>query len=663
MLKRLISAMLVLVLCLGQLTTVSFAANDAPSYTSLSDFTYILDTGAHTVTLTKYIGASSAVTVSGSYTVDGASYATALDSFSVFIGNSTITSVKLCQGTRLANNTAAYLFGMCSGLTSVDLSGLNTSGVTSLRCMFAYCSALETLDLTGLDTSCVTDMTGLFSDCIKLSSLSGYENWDTSLVESIYMAFNKTSSLKTVDLSRWSLSRVTNSGWCFQLCNADQILLPDDLKTISAGFLNHAKQYSGTSFAVPAGVERIGYAHTFYDFGTGNFAEFTVAAGNSNYVATDGVLYSADGKELLAVPRSKTFSGGVFEIPEGVTFLGELCFSRNYNITTLVLPDSLNIYYVGLNDPNYVVKDDDGNLNAGSNLNIAIYRYTGITSYAVKATNPKYACADGIIYSKDMTTVVAVPSRYDRHIAIPQGVTAWGRDALWAINTDTDTELMASCPGVSIPSTLVDISQDQLDMLNRLNAALPAFTITVDPQNSVYCVDDAGNLTIRSTPPVTEPEETQPAPTEPADTTPTEPVSTEPAPTQPVVTVPPVTTEPTETQPPPTTPAATDPAPTEPVDTSPAETVPSETFPSPTVPEETVPPQSQPPETSPEQTQPTGTAPPETDPDTTKVPSSHSDPPGSIFWYLSAAGAVLLAAGAGVAALIYKKKHPNEKNV
>ncbi len=535
--KRTLSLVLALLLCLSQLPVRSFA--DA-AVTPLSDFTSTLDAENHTVTLTKYTGSDSAVTVAGSYVVDGVSYATLLDSTSVFVNNTAITSVTLCDGVGLANNTVAYLFGKCTGLTSVDLSGLNTTGVTSMMCMFANCSALTRLDLTGLDTACVKDMTGLFTGCEKLTTLTGYESWDTGAVESIYMAFNQTTSLEKVDLSRWDLSRVTNSGWCFQFCNANKILLPDSLKTISAGFMNHATKYAGTSFAVPAGVEKIGYAHTFYDFGTGALTEFTVAEGNTRYAAIDGILYSVDGKELLAVPRSKTFAGGVYEIPEGVTFLGELCFSRNYNITTLILPDSLDIHYVGLNDPNYIIHDDNGNLNAGSNLNIAIYCYTGITGYAVKDTNPNYASVDGIVYSKDMTTVIAVPSRYDRHMNIPEGVTKWAYEAMWAVGGATVTGLMSNCPGVSIPSTLVDISQDQIDKLNRLKTANAAFSITVSADNPVYCLDESGYLTTHgftaeTEPVMTEPVEPLPSETEPSGTQPTETTSpeTEPDRTEP----------------------------------------------------------------------------------------------------------------------------------
>ena len=76
----------------------------------------------------------------------------------------------------------------------------------------------------------------------------------------------------------------------------------------------------------------------------------------------------------------------------------------NY-IYTVILPDTYEIEYVPVYDDRYIVFEDTGNLNAGTNLSIAIYCYTGITDYAVMDTNPRYTSVDGIIYSKDMTRV------------------------------------------------------------------------------------------------------------------------------------------------------------------------------------------------------------------------------------------------------------------
>lgn len=442
----------------------------------LQNYTYTLDPESSTVTLTKYIGTASDVTVLPRYMVDDQLYTTVLDSASVFRGNSSLTSVKVAEGVKFKDDSMAYLFSECKNLLSVDM--------------------------TGVDTSCVTDMRYLFDWCSKLSSIAGYEDWDTGAVQNMYKMFNRTSALAKIDLSAWDLSQVINSGWCFRLCMASEILLPDSLKTMSAGFLNHATQYAGTTFTIPSGVEKIGYAHTIYDFATNDFVEFKVPEGNTNYVAIDGILYSADGTEMLAIPRNKAFAGGIYEIPEGVTFLGELSFSRNYNIETLVLPDSYVIEFVDVYDDRYVVWEDLGNLNVGTNLTIAIYCYTGIRDYVVKDTNPNYTSVDGIIYTKDMTAVVAVPTRYGRTINIPEGVTTWNQQAMWNDTEVADLyadhtvdNLLSACGGIHIPSTMVSIDEEQVNLINRLHHKYAdRFEITVHESNPAYCVDENGYL-------------------------------------------------------------------------------------------------------------------------------------------------------------------------
>lgn len=466
--KRIGCLLLLLAFCLIPFTAIS-VSGESDLCTPLSSFQHVVDSENRTVTLSKYIGTSTQVTVPGSYAIDGISYQVILDCRTVFAQNKSIVSVLLSGNIRPANNSCAGLFAGCSQLKKADVSGLDTVGVV--------------------------DMSGLFSGCTRLSDLTGYENWDTGSVQSIYMAFNQTRSLKTVDLRGWDLSGVLNSGWCFQYCGAIKIYLPDSLKTISAGFMNHASQYADSTFSLPASVQQIGYAHTFYDFGTGYFNAFSVPEENTHFSAIDGILYSSDGSELLAIPKGKVFPNGEFQIPEGVTFLGELSFSRNHNISTLILPDSFIIYSVEENDPEYILFMDNGNLNGGSNLNIAIYRFTDITSYAVKDTNPRYSSRDGIIYTKDMTAVVSIPSRYDRLINIPEGVTTWVADTVWI---SEDNEVLGSCPGVYIPATLSDINEVQLSQLNYLKSASSSFTISVHPENPAYCLDENGLLVAHS---------------------------------------------------------------------------------------------------------------------------------------------------------------------
>ena len=61
------------------------------------------------------------------------------------------------------------MFTICSDLTSLDVSGFDTSNVTSMNDMFYGCTSLQTIPQ--LDTSKVTSMYGMFYNCNNLNSI------------------------------------------------------------------------------------------------------------------------------------------------------------------------------------------------------------------------------------------------------------------------------------------------------------------------------------------------------------------------------------------------------------------------------------------------------------------------------------------------------------
>lgn len=262
--KKLTAVLLLLLLVLA-------AGSALAEITPLADFNYMRLEGG--LLLQKYKGTSTAVHVAGSYEIEGTAYGVTLDTASVFRNNTKITSVELDGGIRFATtegdslrkNSMKGLFQGCQGLVSVDLSKISTAGVTDMSYLFSNCRKLKAVDFSNFDTSAVTTLEWLLDYCMSLNNLTGYENWNTGKVESIYKTFNRVSynysadsyrdtRQQKIDISRWDLSKVKNSGWCFQNCRTNAILLPDNLAVISAGFLNHAAQLEGSSFTVPAGV-------------------------------------------------------------------------------------------------------------------------------------------------------------------------------------------------------------------------------------------------------------------------------------------------------------------------------------------------------------------------------------------------------------------------
>ena len=89
------------------------------------------------------------------------------------------------------------IFSGCSSLTSLDLSGWNTSNVTDMQYMFNGCENLKSLDLSHFNTSKVIYMHCMFQYCSSLTSLD-LSGWNTSKVIMMDYMFFGCSSLKTI---------------------------------------------------------------------------------------------------------------------------------------------------------------------------------------------------------------------------------------------------------------------------------------------------------------------------------------------------------------------------------------------------------------------------------------------------------------------------------
>ena len=109
------------------------------------------------------------------------------------------------------------MFNNCASLTSLDVSGFDTSRVTSMSSMFSGCNSLASLDVSGFNTSGVTGMSSMFNNCYSLTSLD-VSGFDTSGVTSMSNMFNNCYSLTSLDVSGFDTSGVTNMSSMFSYC-------------------------------------------------------------------------------------------------------------------------------------------------------------------------------------------------------------------------------------------------------------------------------------------------------------------------------------------------------------------------------------------------------------------------------------------------------------
>lgn len=114
-------------------------------------------------------------------------------------------------------------FSHCSALTALDLSSFNTSNVSNMSGMFAECSSLTSLDLSNFDTSNNTSMNYMFSNCSALTYLD-VSSFDTSKVTDMTQAFGGCRLLTSLDVSSFTADALTTANSMFYQCRAVTML-------------------------------------------------------------------------------------------------------------------------------------------------------------------------------------------------------------------------------------------------------------------------------------------------------------------------------------------------------------------------------------------------------------------------------------------------------
>ena len=109
---------------------------------------------------------------------------------------------------------------MCDRLvSSLDVSNFNTSNVEDMEEMFCQCESLTSLDVSHFNTSKVTTMAGMFNNCRSLISLD-VSNFDTSNVIAMSTMFAGCSSLKNIDVSKFNTHNCKKMYWMFGECSS-----------------------------------------------------------------------------------------------------------------------------------------------------------------------------------------------------------------------------------------------------------------------------------------------------------------------------------------------------------------------------------------------------------------------------------------------------------
>ena len=118
-------------------------------------------------------------------------------------------------GKKIPLTVCAGLFDKCSTLTTIDVSGFDTSEVASFSIMFNGCTALTTIvGLDKLNTTNVTSFQGMFKNCSQLTTID-VSSFDTSKATNFKEMFYGCTNLTTIYAKAgtdWSSSTTSMAG-------------------------------------------------------------------------------------------------------------------------------------------------------------------------------------------------------------------------------------------------------------------------------------------------------------------------------------------------------------------------------------------------------------------------------------------------------------------
>lgn len=132
--------------------------------------------------------------------------------YCMFLDNKALTTIDLSGFDTSKINNMGYMFAR-TGITDLDVSNFNTSNVTTMYGMFDGSSTIKQLNLSNFDTSKVTTMEFMFYG-VTVPNID-VSSFNTSNVTSMAGMFDATTKLDTLDLSNFDTSKVSTMQYMF----------------------------------------------------------------------------------------------------------------------------------------------------------------------------------------------------------------------------------------------------------------------------------------------------------------------------------------------------------------------------------------------------------------------------------------------------------------
>ena len=220
--------------------------------------------------------------------------------------------------------------------------------------------------------------------------------------------------------------------------------------------------YDMTNIEIPSSVTHIDISAFDYCI---ELTSINVSRYNTNYSSEDGILYDKNKTTLVSIPEGKKGSivllSGVtcigdnacsgclmtsIEIPLSVTSIGKNAFWGCHGLTSIEIPSSVT--------------------SIGDN---AFMWCRGLTNINVSKDNLSYSSEDGVLYDKNKTNLICVPSDKKGIFEIPSSVTNIGVSAFYGCSGLTS---------IKIPKSVTSIGEDAFSECLGLTSIEIPFGVT-----------------------------------------------------------------------------------------------------------------------------------------------------------------------------------------
>ena len=311
-----------------------------------------------------------------------------------------------------ARGIAERAFSGCDSLTNITIP----DSVTNIgEYAFEYCYGLTSITIPDSVTS-IGD--SVFSGCSGLTSIT-IPNSVTSIGEG---AFSGCSGLTSITIP----DSVTSIGrWAFEGCSGlTSLTIGNSVTSIGRGAFEYC--YGLTSITIPNSITNM----YIYEFERCDKIKNLIIG---QYICTNDIY--------RIFPESFSIIENI-EILDGVTSIGDWTFQGCSSITSITIPDSV------------------------TSIGRAPFYRSGLTSFSVSPGNLNYKSENGLLLTKDGTTLIA---GINGIVVIPDGVTNIGDYAFYGCTGLTS---------ITIPNSVTSIGDYAFDYCNGLTSITTPDSVT-----------------------------------------------------------------------------------------------------------------------------------------------------------------------------------------